>query len=197
VIDALRPITSEQLPVLVDTINHTTSTEHDGNGNQYGSELWYGRNPLGVGISTDFRMVPSKAFSSLQADTETKVKHYGCYCWSERELPEEEDLTSSFFSKIDFPLTIQQRTPIRVVHRRANAVRERQILEAKATRIDSHHFRLELSTQAGTYVKEFVHGDLRRTSPSVASIIGCKTNLLELDCEGIDLSKEEGQPGFC
>lgn len=34
-------------------------------------------------------------------------------------------------------------------------------------------------------VKEFVHGDLGRTIPSVASILGGKTDILELDCEGI------------
>jgi tRNA U54 and U55 pseudouridine synthase Pus10 len=56
-----------------------------------------------------------------------------------------------------------------------------------AKRVDDHHFRLELSTQAGTYVKEFVHGDLLRTQPSIASLIGCKANLFLLDCEGIEL----------
>lgn len=176
IIDALRPIESqEQLQTLVDTINQGTGEN---------SQLWYGQNPLGVGISSDFRIVPSKAFSSLQAETETKVKHYGCHCWSEQELPNDWTLPP-----MDFPLTIQQKTPLRVLHRRVNLVRQRQILAAKATRLDSHHFRLELSTQAGTYVKEFVHGDLRRTTPSMASILGYKTNLLELDCEGIQVDK--------
>jgi tRNA pseudouridine synthase 10 len=194
-IDSLRPILSEdQLQQLVDTINHTNKDDKDDDNNKSSSALWYGKNPLGVGISKEFRLVPAKAFSSLQADTETKVKHYGCHCWSERELPADvEDLTPIFFANVTFPLTIQQKTPLRVLHRRANAVRERQILQAKATRIDDHHFRFELSTQAGTYVKEFVHGDLCRTKPSVASIIGCKTNLLILDCEGIDVEEEESQ----
>ena len=106
---------------------------------------------------------------------------------------DEDDLTSTFFTNLTFPLTIRQRTPLRVLHRRANAIRERQILDVRASRIDTHHFRLELSTQAGTYVKEFVHGDLRRTTPSIASIIGCKANLLELDCEGIDIDGEQQQ----
>jgi tRNA pseudouridine(54/55) synthase len=115
------------------------------------------------------------------------VKHYGCHCWSERALPDGNDITSKLFPNLQLPLVIQQKTPLRVVHRRANLLRERQILQLVAKRVDDHHFRLELSTQAGTYVKEFVHGDLLRTQPSIASLIGCKANLLLLDCEGIEL----------
>jgi hypothetical protein len=34
-------------------------------------------------------------------------------------------------------------------------------------------------------VKEFVHGDLGRTIPSIGSLLGCKADILQLDCEGI------------
>lgn len=44
-----------------------------------------------------------------------------------------------------------------------------------------HYFNLRLRTQAGTYVKEFVHGDLGRTRPSVGSLLGCRTEILQLD----------------
>jgi tRNA pseudouridine synthase 10 len=106
-------------------------------------------------------------------------------------LPDEDDLTKVLFRNVVFPLTIQQRTPLRVLHRRTNSIRERNVLYARATKIDDHHFRLELSTQAGTYVKEFIYGDFGRTIPSVSSLMGCKTNLLKLDCEGIEIPKEE------
>jgi tRNA U54 and U55 pseudouridine synthase Pus10 len=190
-IDAARPLESQQqLDDLVATINHTqdsfisvtTKDVHNG------STQWHGKNPMGVGIAPNkFHIAPASAYSSLQADTETKVKHYGCHCWSERALPDGNDITSKLFPNLQLPLVIQQKTPLRVVHRRANLLRERQILQLVAKRVDDHHFRLELSTQAGTYVKEFVHGDLLRTQPSIASLIGCKANLLLLDCEGIEL----------
>jgi len=174
IIDAMRPIVSEdQLQGFVKSVNA---------GSAEPNPLWYGENEKGVGISTDFAMVPALAFSTLQSDTETKIKHYGCYCWSEQALPD--DWTLSIPT---LPLTIAQKTPIRVLHRRANLVRDREILAVQATRLDEHHFRLELSTQAGTYVKEFVHGDLQRTNPSISTIMGCKTNLLKLDCEGIQI----------
>ena len=48
---------------------------------------------------------------------------------------------------------------------------------------DSFLFKLNLCTQAGTYVKEFVHGDFGRTSPSLCSILNCDVDILALDVE--------------
>ena len=44
-------------------------------------------------------------------------------------------------------------------------------------------FKLRLSTQAGTYVKEFVHGDLNRTTPNLRQILGCDVDIAALDVE--------------
>ena len=44
-------------------------------------------------------------------------------------------------------------------------------------------FLLKLATQAGTYVKEFVHGDFGRTEPNLAQILGCDVDILALDVE--------------
>ncbi|CAJ1954128.1 unnamed protein product [Cylindrotheca closterium] len=211
-IDAKQALQSQdQLNEIAHRINRTTTnnditTDDDSkntNNNKWKSELWHGQNPYGVGVCPEkLCLAPANAYSNLQSDTESKVKHYGCHCWSERILPKGNDdnddkeesgsnnqkITALLFPELKLPLTIQQRTPLRVVHRRANLVRERQILQLDAWRVDDHHFRLEMSTQAGTYVKEFVHGDLLRTQPSIASIMGCKTNLLLLDCEGIQLT---------
>ena len=47
-------------------------------------------------------------------------------------------------------------------------------------------FKLELCTQAGTYVKEFVHGDFGRTTPSLSTILGCDdVDILALDVKNI------------
>lgn len=146
----------------------------------------YGRNPMGVSISGGksecITFAPARSFKNLQGETEEKVKYYGCLCWSASKIESEEQLIQSLGS---YPLEIKQKTPIRVLHRRSNLTRTRHVLTLKATRIDEHYFRLHLSTDAGTYVKEFVHGDLGRCIPSVSSLLGCKTDILELDCEGI------------
>ena len=70
-------------------------------------------------------------------------------------------------------------------------------------RYPNHLFILHLSTSAGTYVKEFVHGDFGRTIPNLSSILfGTsyendttttitsntllpRIDILELDCTGI------------
>lgn len=46
-----------------------------------------------------------------------------------------------------------------------------------------------LETQAGTYIKEFVHGDFGRTRPSLADLLGVENgevDILELDVEKVD-----------
>ena len=48
---------------------------------------------------------------------------------------------------------------------------------------DHHLFLLKLATQAGTYVKEFVHGDFDRTVPNIAQILGCDVDIIALDVE--------------
>ncbi len=48
-------------------------------------------------------------------------------------------------------LTLEQKTPLRVLHRRALAVRQRVIHSMNTRLLDSHHFYLGLKTQAGTY----------------------------------------------
>lgn len=48
-----------------------------------------------------------------------------------------------------------------------------------------------LQTQAGTYVKEFVHSDFGRTRPSVAPLMGLEldqVDIRELDVEDVDFA---------
>ena len=61
--------------------------------------------------------------------------------------------------------------------------RPRTVTDIKATLIDEHHFKLAITTQAGTYVKEFVHGDLGRTQPSICTILAKECDIIELDVE--------------
>lgn len=179
VIDAFQIPSPESLELAVLKINHGNTKF-----NSEGHMRFYGSNPLGVGVSDCLSFTPSSTFRNLQAETEEKVKYYGCLCWSSTDISSEAYLNEKLAK---CPIVLEQRTPIRVLHRRSNIIRKRHILSLKATKIDDHHFRLNISTDAGTYVKEFVHGDLGRTVPSISSLLGCKTDILELDCEGIKL----------
>ena len=42
-------------------------------------------------------------------------------------------------------------------------------------------FKIDLTTSAGTYVKEFVHGDFSRTVPSLKTLLEVDTDILALD----------------
>ena len=44
-----------------------------------------------------------------------------------------------------------------------------------------HWFELDLLAGAGTYIKEFVHGDLGRTRPSVADLLNSKLGSADLE----------------
>lgn len=68
-------------------------------------------------------------------------------------------------------LEIKQKTPVRVLHRRSLLTRDKMIYNMKTTYVNPHHFILELEASGGTYIKEFVHGDLGRTRPNVGEIL--------------------------
>ena len=57
---------------------------------------------------------------------------------------------------------------------------------------------LHVIASAGTYIKEFVHGDLGRTKPSIGEILGSEADILQLDVanvfdniDAVDLKDEQ------
>ena len=87
---------------------------------------------------------------------------------------------------------IDQRTPRRVEHRRADLVRHRRIYWVKADNFDGDGFDLEMETDSGTYVKEFVSGDDGRTEPSFSERLGTKCVVAALDVLAIDYHEPRG-----
>ena len=81
---------------------------------------------------------------------------------------------------------LDQRTPQRVKHRRADLVRKRTIYWIKAENIGEDTFELTLETESGTYVKEFVSGDEGRTQPNFSDTIGTKCVVETLDVIAIN-----------
>ena len=87
---------------------------------------------------------------------------------------------------------IEQRTPTRVKHRRADKIRKRQIKEISLLGLSGNIMSLAVTAEAGTYIKELVHGDDGRTQPSIAGELGVKVQIQELDVLEILDSKELG-----
>jgi tRNA pseudouridine synthase 10 len=84
----------------------------------------------------------------------------------------EESLTSA---------TIKQETPLRVLHRRANLMREKYIYEVNVKKLSPKKAEMKIRCQGGLYVKELVTGDEGRTVPNVSELLKNKAKPLKLD----------------
>ncbi|XP_033733824.1 putative tRNA pseudouridine synthase Pus10 isoform X2 [Pecten maximus] len=125
----------------------------------------------------DLQIVTKEATSNLKEGEMEKTKTYSALCWSAAVMPPEKLKEISAMKNV----VLQQKTPIRVLHRRPLATRERTVYTMSAERIDDEHFKLNLETQAGTYIKEFVHGDFGRTTPNMNTLTGMECDILQLD----------------
>lgn len=131
----------------------------------------------------DLQIVSRDAMGRMKEGEEEKTKTYRALVWTQKPI-QKEDI--SFLNDIK-ELTLDQKTPLRVLHRRALAVRPRVIHSMSSEYKDSHHFYLGLKTQAGTYIKEFVHGDFGRTKPNMGDLLQTEADILELDVESVDV----------
>lgn len=85
--------------------------------------------------------------------------------------------------------TIEQRTPNRVDHRRADLVRERVVLGIDGTLTDEYTATAEIHGEGGLYIKELISGDDGRTEPSLAGLLGVTATVSALDVidvEGVE-----------
>ncbi len=87
-------------------------------------------------------------------------------------------------------VTIQQRTPERVAHRRADKIRERKVLDIGLVGEQDDGFVVEVLGEAGLYIKELVSGDSGRTIPSLAEILKRKAHVTSLDVTQVNGAKE-------
>jgi tRNA pseudouridine synthase 10 len=77
--------------------------------------------------------------------------------------------------------TIKQQTPLRVMHRRADLIRERYIYKVKVKKVSLKRALMQIHCQGGLYVKELVSGDEGRTIPNVSDLLGNRAKTLKLD----------------
>jgi len=79
---------------------------------------------------------------------------------------------------------VQQRTPNRVSHRRADKIREKKIYQIEGKFVKPKVFEFVVEAQGGTYIKEIIHGDNGRTTPSFTEIFG-----FPIECKQLDVLK--------
>ncbi|WP_058992788.1 tRNA pseudouridine(54/55) synthase Pus10 [Haloarcula sp. CBA1127] len=85
--------------------------------------------------------------------------------------------------------TIQQETPQRVTHRRADITRTRAVYDAEGELTDDRHAELRIHGEGGLYVKELVSSDEGRTEPSLAGLLDADAVVTALDV--IDVQGED------
>jgi len=84
---------------------------------------------------------------------------------------------------------IEQRTPLRVVHRRADLIRSRRIYGMKLLNYGGSTCELEVKCDGGLYVKELISGDRGRTRPNLSDLLGTgiEAEVKELDVIDVEL----------
>lgn len=134
--------------------------------------------PHGV-RALNLQVVPQSVLAAMKEGESEKRKSYRATCWAARPLSEQD---VAALDRVQ-DLVLQQNTPVRVLHRRAPLLRERVIHSLKCTPVmqNPRWFQLEIEAQAGTYIKEFCHGDFGRTQPCVGELLGTEVQIAELD----------------
>ncbi|MGA1822266.1 MAG: tRNA pseudouridine(54/55) synthase Pus10 [Thermoplasmatota archaeon] len=76
---------------------------------------------------------------------------------------------------------IHQRTPVRVVHRRSDKIRDRKVHEAAYKILSDGNVEVDVLADGGLYIKELMHGDDGRTDPSLSSLLERTIEVVNLD----------------
>ncbi|KJP88565.1 hypothetical protein AK88_01844 [Plasmodium fragile] len=136
-----------------------------------------------VAFSTNYALI-----KKIMKYGEERKKAYKCIIYHSSPMTKEkiqkinQDILS--YDKNDnCVISVIQKTPIRVLHRRSLLKRERKIFEFNLVFVHEHFSLLHLLAQSGMYIKEFVNGDRGRTFPNLKHFFGQDTfvNILNLD----------------
>ncbi len=140
-------------------------------------ELERRANQTDMAAFNSLKFVQREAVERYKAAASDKVYHV--HVKAEGKVNKEELVKVALSFK---DVNIDQRTPRRVEHRRADLVRKRKIHWCQAEWASDDSFDLELETDSGTYVKEFVSGDEGRSVPSFSERLGiqCKVETLDV-----------------
>lgn len=117
---------------------------------------------------------------------EASAKIYKVLIDFDRDVSDEELET---IKKTLAKAVIHQQTPLRVLHRRADLIREKYIYETQIKRLAPNRAEMKIRCQGGLYIKELISGDEGRTDPSVATIINVEAKPLELDVLKVIMEK--------
>lgn len=131
---------------------------------------------------TQLRYSNKNEVISIKENAENTKKLYRATCKTDKKITK-----SDFLMKYEKLLQqmenniINQKTPLRVSHRRAIKVRSKKIYKIEGIYKKSNLFEFQILVQGGTYIKELIHGDEGRTTPSFVEIFEIPMTCSELD----------------
>ncbi|TFH09980.1 MAG: tRNA pseudouridine(54/55) synthase Pus10 [Candidatus Thorarchaeota archaeon] len=118
----------------------------------------------------------------LKEDASINVKEYQALIEIEGPVTDKElKKVEKAFKAVE----IDQRTPHRVSHRRADLVRKKTIYEISLKKDKDSLLKATFKVQGGTYIKELISGDEGRTTPSIAEKLGTGCRCAELNVTAI------------
>lgn len=93
-------------------------------------------------------------------------------------------------------IVIEQRTPRRVLKRRADKIRQKRLYYVEAEKLDERLVKFRIKAQGGLYVKELIDGDEGRTKPNIAEFLGRRPlridlSVIEVETPTLEREKEE------
>ncbi len=134
---------------------------------------------------TGYRWSSKEELRDLKGSAETTVKKYRAKILFDKTISNG-TLTKieAFFNNKE----IEQQTPQRVLHRRADKIRKKKVFSVECLRTNDTEIEATITCDGGCYVKELISGDEDRTNPSISKIAGIKAICKELDV--VEVRKE-------
>jgi len=121
-----------------------------------------------------------KCIRLLKESSKKSSKIYRVCIYSPFEDVDEDELKK--LGEIFNNIIVHQKTPLRVLRRKKREhVRARRVYSVRAIRITPRVFEVLIHCEGGLYIKELVHGDQGRTTPSFATALNKVLIPVELD----------------
>jgi len=134
---------------------------------------------------SDLKYSSKERVKNMKLNAENTKKVYNALVISKEKISKDHfDVLLKKLKNVYEKQKLQQRTPIRVSHRRADKIREKKIFRVEGKFIKPNVSEFIVEAQGGTYIKELISGDNGRTTPSFSDIYG-----VSLECKKLDVLK--------
>lgn len=113
--------------------------------------------------------------------SQIKTSSTGTYKTYQALVDVDKEISNDDLKLLNSLKIIEQRTPLRVSHRRADKIRTREVTSILAKKVDTKTLELIIECEGGLYIKELISGDEHRTQPSVSSLLSTPARCVQLD----------------